>query len=69
MSQGSAGNVIAAICSIIYPGLGQLTQGRFIPAAIFFILGSVLWFVALGWIIHLLACYEAAVWRAPRRVD
>ena len=26
--QGSAGNVIAALCSVFIPGLGQLVQGR-----------------------------------------
>jgi hypothetical protein len=26
--QGSAGNVIAALCSFFIPGLGQLLQGR-----------------------------------------
>lgn len=27
---GSAANVIAALCSFLYPGLGQLVQGRLI---------------------------------------
>ena len=27
-AQGSTGNVIAAICSLIIPGLGQLFTGR-----------------------------------------
>ena len=35
--QGSGGNVIAAICSFFIPGLGQLVQGRIIPAILFFI--------------------------------
>ena len=26
--QGSAGNIIAAICNVFFPGLGQLVQGR-----------------------------------------
>ena len=30
--QGSAGNVIAAICSFFIPGLGQLVQGRILAA-------------------------------------
>ncbi|EDQ00526.1 hypothetical protein [Shewanella benthica] len=36
MSQpGSAGNVIAAIASFFFAGLGQLVQGRIIAAIIF----------------------------------
>ncbi|MGB0733721.1 MAG: hypothetical protein ACPGPF_08140 [Pontibacterium sp.] len=33
--QGSAGNVIAALCSFFIPGLGQLIQGRIMAAIIF----------------------------------
>ena len=33
---GSAGNVIAAVCSFFWPGLGQLVQGRIIAAFLFF---------------------------------
>jgi hypothetical protein len=32
--QGSAGNVIAAVCSFFIPGLGQLVQGRLLMAAV-----------------------------------
>src|SRR5690606_30734160 len=35
--QGSAGNVIAAICSFIVPGLGQLVQGRLMAALLWFL--------------------------------
>ncbi|WP_028116398.1 hypothetical protein [Ferrimonas senticii] len=35
--QGSAGNVIAALASVFFPGLGQLIQGRILPAFLFFI--------------------------------
>ncbi|QIZ78317.1 hypothetical protein [Ferrimonas lipolytica] len=35
--QGSAGNVIAALASFFFPGLGQLIQGRILPALLFFI--------------------------------
>jgi TM2 domain-containing membrane protein YozV len=66
MSQGSAGNVIAAICSFFIPGLGQLTQGRILPAIAFFLISGILWLVLLGWLGHILACFEAAVWRPPR---
>lgn len=58
--QGSTGNVIAALCSFFIPGLGQLLQGRLLIAAIQFVLAAVLWFVLLGWIIHLWSIIDAA---------
>ena len=64
--QGSAGNVIAAICSFFIPGLGQLVRRRILAALLMFVLSGVLWFVSLGtlgWIMHLVACIEAARWR------
>ncbi|MBK9494105.1 MAG: hypothetical protein BWZ07_01739 [Alphaproteobacteria bacterium ADurb.BinA280] len=67
--QGSSGNVIAALCSLFIPGLGQLVQGRFIWALFWFVLGGALWLVTLttgGWIANLLACIHAAVYE-PRR--
>jgi TM2 domain-containing membrane protein YozV len=51
--QGSAGNVIAAVCSFFIPGLGQLVQGRLLKAAIMFVLAAALWLIWMGWIIHL----------------
>lgn len=35
--QGSGGNVIAALCNIFIPGLGQLVQGRILAAILFFV--------------------------------
>jgi TM2 domain-containing membrane protein YozV len=35
--QGSTGNVIAALCSLFVPGLGQLIQGRLLSALFWFI--------------------------------
>jgi TM2 domain-containing membrane protein YozV len=58
--QGSGGNVLAALCSFFIPGLGQLVQGRLLMAAVHFVLASVLWFVFLGWIIHLWSVLDAA---------
>ena len=46
--QGSAGNVIAALCSFFIPGLGQLLQGRLLIAIIQFCLAGLLWIVLLG---------------------
>ncbi len=63
--QGSTGNVIAALCSFFIPGLGQLLQGRLLTAIIHFVLASLLWFVLLGWIIHLWSILDAAMFK-PR---
>lgn len=64
--QGSAGNVIAAVCSFFIPGLGQLVQGRVLMALLMFVLGGVLWYFFLGWLIHLWSIVDAAIWRGPR---
>ena len=58
--QGSGGNVLAALASLLIPGLGQLLQGRLLIAIIHFILATVLWFFLLGWIIHLWSILDAA---------
>jgi len=60
---GSAGNVIAAICSFFIPGLGQLVQGRPLIAAIQFVLAAILWIILLGWVIHLWSILDAALYR------
>jgi len=62
--QGTAGNVIAAVCSFFIPGLGQLVQGRVLKAVIMFVLAAVLWLVMLGWIIHLWSIVDAAMFKA-----
>ena len=64
--QGSTANVIAAICSVFIPGLGQLVQGRVLMALVQFVLAGVLWIFLLGWIIHLWSIIDAAMWRGPR---
>ncbi|AZQ84691.1 hypothetical protein EKO29_12115 [Colwellia sp. Arc7-635] len=65
--QGSGGNVLAAICSFFIPGLGQLVQGRILPAILFFVFASIFW--GLSWLIfpiafalltHLWAIIDAA---------
>ena len=61
--QGSAGNVIAAACSVFIPGLGQLVQGRLGMAILQFCLAGILWFFLLGWIIHLWSIVDAAMWK------
>jgi TM2 domain-containing membrane protein YozV len=70
-NQGSAGNVIAALCSFFIPGLGQLIQGRLLAALVHFVINALcysLWIVALGWlsiIISIFSAYDAAVFK-PR---
>ena len=61
--QGSAGNVIAALCSFFIPGLGQLIQGRLGRAIIQFVLAAVLWIILLGWVIHIWSILDAAMWK------
>ena len=65
MGQGSTGNVIAALASFFIPGLGQLLQGRVLAALGFFVLSGILWIFLLGWVGHLLATIDAAIWK-PR---
>ncbi len=61
--QGSTGNVIAAVCSVFVPGLGQLVQGRLGRAILQFLLAAVLWVILLGWLIHLWSVIDAATWK------
>ena len=64
--QGSAGNVLAALCSVFIPGLGQLVQGRLFAAVLQFFLAALLWVVLLGWIIHIYSIIDAARFRPGR---
>ena len=67
MSQGTTGNVIAALASFLVPGLGQLLQGRVLAAIFYFILSGVIWVVTfgvLGVLGHIIACLDAAVYKA-----
>jgi TM2 domain-containing membrane protein YozV len=68
--QGSGGNVIAALCNVFIPGLGQLVQGRILAAIIFFLVcaaGYALWFLVIPIIIaaiaHLWSIIDAAKFR------
>jgi TM2 domain-containing membrane protein YozV len=64
--QGSTGNVIAALASFFIPGLGQLIQGRLLRAVLFFIAAAILWWILMGWIIHLWAILDAALWKGQK---
>ena len=66
-AQGTGGNVLAAICSFLIPGLGQLVQGRALPALLFFVVVSANYFFAalivpavVGGLIHLWSILDAA---------
>jgi TM2 domain-containing membrane protein YozV len=71
MSAGSTGNVIAALCSVFIPGLGQLIQGRLLLAIFMFISVAVLywfwWFfifpAVIGGLIHLFSIISAATYK------
>ncbi|WP_299571529.1 hypothetical protein [uncultured Shewanella sp.] len=69
--QGSAGNVIAAIASVFFPGLGQLVQGRIIAAILFFCITAVCYFfwvliipAIIGAVLHLWSIIDAATFKA-----
>jgi TM2 domain-containing membrane protein YozV len=74
--RGSGGNVIAALCSLFSPGLGQLVQGRVIWALFWFgfacLAGLLTWLLTLGfapfgWLAAaIFSCIHAAVYD-PRR--
>jgi len=74
--QGSAGNVIAAICSFFVPGLGQLVQGRLLAALFWFLLAcvafAVTWLITLsllpfGWfMVSIFAAINAAMFERRR---
>jgi TM2 domain-containing membrane protein YozV len=53
-------NVIAAICSFFIPGLGQLVQGRWGKAIVYFVSTVLLWFILMGWVPHLISIISAA---------
>ncbi|WP_394129246.1 hypothetical protein [Shewanella maritima] len=70
--QGSAGNVLAAVASLFWPGLGQLLQGRILAALMFFcitVVGYFFWVLIIpliiGAIFHLWAIIDAAKYTAP----
>ncbi|HEY5777664.1 MAG TPA: hypothetical protein VIT00_02940 [Terrimicrobiaceae bacterium] len=63
IGQGSTGNVIAALASFFIPGLGQLIQGRFLRALVFFVAAALLWLIWMGWIMHLWSIIDAALWK------
>jgi hypothetical protein len=63
--QASIGSVPAAICSLLIPGLGQALQRRPWIALVMVVLAAILWIIKMGWVIHLWACLDAAIYK-PR---
>jgi len=66
--EGSAGNVIAAVCSFFIPGLGQLVQGQLLKALIFFVVSAVFYATVVLWplgvIAHIWSIIDAARFHA-----
>lgn len=69
--QGSGGNVVAALCNVFFPGLGQLVQGRILAAIVFFVVcvaGYAMWFLVIpaiiAAIVHLWSIIDAAKFKA-----
>ena len=69
MGSGSCGNVLAALASFFIPGLGQLLQGRWVLAGFMFVMTIIMWFVLLGWIVHLWSIIDAAVYEPDHLRD
>lgn len=68
--QGSAGNVIAALCNVFLPGLGHLIQGRLLAALLFAVIvwaGYALYFLVVPAVVaaifHLISIISAARFR------
>ena len=72
--RGSTGNVIAALCNVFFPGLGQLIQGRLLKAILFFIVCAISYSLAatiififmwvVGALFHLWAIIDAAKYKS-----
>lgn len=42
-----------------------MLQGRVLKAALMFVLAAVLWWIWMGWIIHLWSIIDAAMFKRP----
>jgi TM2 domain-containing membrane protein YozV len=62
-SRGIAARGIAALCSLLMPGLGQLVQGRMLAAFLYFASWILLWCCCLGWVPHAVSVIDAALWK------
>ena len=57
---GERGGCGPAVLSLLVPGLGQVALGDYARGLIYFVLGAVFWAVWLGWIIHIIAAFDAS---------
>jgi TM2 domain-containing membrane protein YozV len=56
---------LAAVLSLVLPGVGQIYNGKFLRGIFWFIVTPGLWIGSggtLGWICHLIAAYTAYDW-------
>lgn len=61
---GTTSNMVAGIASFLFPGLGQLLQGRIVAAVLFCLFSYPLyWLFFIGILIHLWAIIDAANWK------
>lgn len=65
MRRSTAGEAIA---SLLLPGLGQVCQRRYGAALLWVVLTLGAWTVCLGWVMHVLAAVDAALWRVKDEV-
>ena len=68
---GSTGNIIAAVCTAFFPGLGHLVQGRILAALLFAsVFWSSLWLgyiLILPWFVTVVAWIWAVISTARYR--
>jgi len=57
--RGQGIDVTGGLCSLIFPGLGQLFQRRLLMAVFQFVLAVILWTVFLGWAVHIWSAVNA----------
>jgi len=55
--------MLAGLASLIIPGVGQLMQGRFVTGLMVMIVTGLLWCIGLGYIMHVVAAVDAAIWK------
>ena len=64
--QGHTGNIVASLASILIPGIGQVAQGRPLIGLMFFLCAVVAWAIGIGWLFHIGASIEAAIWNGEQ---
>lgn len=58
--KGDSAVLARGLCSLVVPGLGQFLQKRNKAAAWQFFPAVLLWFVLLGWVMHIFSAFDAA---------